>query len=109
MAFTSTSLYMTREGNLVNGRGAEWRYDSSADSSGTVVGTGYFAAVMRGSRSTGNLGRGVSTGDTVLVVCGSTAAFYGFFSASTADQASTSASTGHNAGYNGTITALTAL
>jgi hypothetical protein len=106
MAFASTALYMLREGSLTNGRGAEWRYDTS-DSTGTVFGTGYFAGVMRGSR--GLSGRGVSTGDICHIVHGSTAFTLGVFTGSTADQASTSASTGWKTAYNGTLTALTAL
>jgi hypothetical protein len=106
MAFSSTSLYMLRDGSLTNGRGAEWRYDT-ADSTGTVFGAGYFLAVMRGSR--GLEGRGVSTGDTVLIVHGSSAFSMGVFTASTADQASTLASTGWGAAYNGSLTPLTAL
>ena len=70
MAFQSTSLYQVRPGSLTNGEGAEWRYETT-DSTGTVFGTGYFAAVMRGSR--GLSGRGVSTGDIVHTIHGSSA------------------------------------
>jgi len=106
MAFASTSLYMIREGNLTNGRGAEWRYDTS-DSTGTVFATGYLAGVMRGSR--GLNGRGVSTGDIVHIVHGTTAFTLGVVTASTADQGSTTASTGWGAAYNGTLTGVTAV
>jgi hypothetical protein len=106
MAFSSTSLYQISEGNFLNGRGATWRYDT-ADSTGTVFGTGYFAAVMRGSR--GLEGRGVSTGDIVHIVHGSSAFTLGVFTGSTANQASTVASTGWDAAYDGSITSLTAL
>jgi hypothetical protein len=106
MAFESTSLYQIREGNLSNGKGAEWRYDT-ADSTGTVFGTGYFAGVMRGSR--GLNGRGVSTGDIVHIVHGTSALTLGVFTGSTANQTSTSGSTGWGAAYDGSLTGLTAI
>lgn len=103
MSFDASKLFQTRPGSLTDGSRAEWMYETS-DSTATVYGTGYFAGVMRGSRGTN--GAGLSTGDVVQVIHGTTAFTMGVVTASTADQASTSASTGWKAAYNGTLTAL---
>ena len=102
MAFVSTSFRQAVDGSLSNGKGSVWHYHSTADSSATVVGAGYFAGIMRGSR--GNGGMGPSVGDLLICSFGSSTVRWGLFSASTADQASTSASSGWGASYNGTAT-----
>jgi hypothetical protein len=99
-------MYQTRPGSLTNGEGAEWRYVTS-DTTGTVFGTGYFQGCMRNSRGSNALG--VSTGDSVFILHGTSALTCGIFTGSTANQASTTASTGWNAAYDGSITSLTAL
>jgi len=103
MAFSSSNLSQTAHGGLTGGQNGLWTYVTS-DSTATTHGTGYFAGVGRGSR--GAHGAGLSTGDFVLCLHGSTAATLSFVSASTANQASTSASTGWGAAYNASLTAI---
>jgi hypothetical protein len=105
MAFSSTNLMQVTPGSLSNGAGAVWHYRSS-DASTDVAAAGYFAAVGRGSR--GGAGYGMNIGDVVIVSESSGGGTPGrttmhSVKASTANQASTSASSGYNAAYNVTI------
>jgi hypothetical protein len=102
MAFNRDNLFQVWSGSLSNGRGAGWSYETTVDSSGTVLGAGYFAGAMRASR--GVNGMGCSTGDWIHVNANGTR-FLAQFTGSTANQASTLASTGYSAAYNGTIAA----
>lgn len=82
--------------------GALWFYRSS-DANAAVTATGYFTRCGYGSRSGPQVGMRV--GDVVICAESSAGASPGKISmhavtASTADQASTSASTGYTAGYN---------
>lgn len=105
MAFSSTNLMQVTPGSLANGAGAMWHYRSS-DASTDVAAAGYFAGAGRGSR--GSAGMGMTLGDVVIVSESSGGGTPGrttmhAVKASTANQASTSSSTGWGAAYNVTI------
>lgn len=109
MSYVSTNLMQITPGSLTNGAGALWHYRSS-DASTDVAATGYFAAEGRGSRpaSGASGGKGMQLGDVVIVSESSAGGTPGrttmhSVKASTANQASTSASTGYAAAYNVTI------
>lgn len=109
MAFASTNLMQITGGSLSNGAGALWHYRSS-DASTDVAVAGYFAAMGRGSRVASSAvgGYGMQIGDVVIVAESSGGGTPGrttthSVKASTANQASTSGSTGWGAAYNVTI------
>jgi len=122
MAFSLTGLSLIVEGGFSGTAPRMWHY-KSADAAGTVAGTGYFARMGEGSRwpsslantTSGNEGglrapAGLRVGDLMLVQETTGGANPGRTTlhsvlSATADQASTSASTGFAAGYNCTITA----
>jgi hypothetical protein len=120
MAFSSTGLRLAVDGNLLNSQGAVWHY-LSADAASAVAGTGYFTRQGYGSRYPSSLlgsttldgalraPASMRVGDLVCVTETTNGANPGRITwhtvlSATADQASTSASTGFAAGYNVSIT-----
>lgn len=105
MAFSSTNLEAIHV--PLTGGPRVWLH-RSPDAHGTVEGTGYFVGAGYGGRTAS---MGMQVGDLVLNMRhstdGSSAATLHVVSASTADQASTSGSTGWSANYNATVTAAT--
>lgn len=98
------TLFRLTPGGLANGRGALWLHQGSTDAHSQVTATGYLAGVMRGGRSTGTLG--VTTDDVVMhVQSGTGAVSMHSVIASTINQATTSASSAYNFGFNGTLSA----
>ena len=104
MTFSTTGLSAIIDGELTGGA-AVWKYLGS-DTVSTVKGAGFFAGVGQDSR--GSNARGMKIGD--IVICTESTAgsvpgrtYMGAVSASTANQASTSASTGWNAAYDCTV------
>jgi hypothetical protein len=71
MAFTtvttalSTGLYLMVPGNLQNGAGGIWRYES-ADNAETIYTTGYFKG--QGVHSRGGSPAGLALGDLVMAI-----------------------------------------
>jgi hypothetical protein len=106
MAASSSNFSQMWGGGLTDGRGAGWM-GLTNDSTATAAGTGYLAGMMRGSRGSVNLG--ISTGDVVFLVHGTTAFTAWLVTGSTINQASTNASSSYNYAFDGTLTALTAL
>lgn len=108
MSYVSTNLRCVVEGSLSGGSGAVF-YHASTDSSTQVVATGFFTGAGRG-RSTAS--KGMVVGDLLHHVRLSTAGVplgcetY-VVSASTIDQASTSASTAFNFARNVTVVGVT--
>lgn len=103
MAFSTTGLSAIVDGGLTNGI-TVWKY-LSADTVTTVKGAGYFAGMGAGGRATNY---GMKLGDVVIVTESTNGAapgrtYMGAVSGSTANQASTSASTGWNAAYDVTV------
>ncbi|MCZ7565166.1 MAG: hypothetical protein M5U08_16460 [Burkholderiales bacterium] len=104
MAFSSTAAFQLWPGSLANGRGAGWMV-LTTDSTSAASATGWLAGAMRGGRGSSTIG--MSTGDVCFVhhLTGGAGVFTSrIITGSTADQASTSTSTGFNASYNGTLT-----
>lgn len=103
MAYSSSNLQATHSPFTDGPRAFIYR---STDSHGTVEGAGYFAGAGAGGRTNND---GMRVGDLLIAMMhstdGSSAATLHIVSASTADQASTSASTGWAANYNATVSA----
>jgi hypothetical protein len=113
MAYSSTNPpRQIVHGGLTGASGGVWLYSSTHAATAATV-NGFFASAGAGSRSTANNGAGnvgMRIGDIVIVAESTGGATPGratlhTVTASTADQASTSASTGYRAGYNVSISA----
>ena len=104
MSFSSTGLTLAVDGWLKGVAGGIWWY-LSADTASNVKATGYFAGMGAGGHVTNY---GMRVGDIVVCVESTDGAtpgrtFVGAVSGSTADQASTSASSGFKANFNVTV------
>lgn len=110
MAYSSTNPpRQIVEGGFVHGKGSVYLYSSSHASSDYTT-TGFFAGAGHGSRnhSAGNVGMRV--GDLVVCVGTTNAPTPGYVTwhsvvSATANQASTTASTGYNAAFDITLSA----
>lgn len=116
MAFSSTGLSMRVNRGLNGGGPAIWTYTTS-DPSTAVKATGYFAKMGAGSRgpvptSTVVGPQGMKVGDILISQESTNGGTPGrttlhTVTGSTADQSSTSASTGYAAAYDVTVSAAT--
>lgn len=103
MTFSTSGLSKIVDGGLTDGVGV-WKY-LSADDVTTVKAAGFFAGMGAGGHATNY---GMKIGD-VVIVTESTAGtvpgrtYMGAVNGSTADQASTSASSGFKASYDVTV------
>jgi hypothetical protein len=120
MAYSSTNpVFQLNPGNLVNGKNAMWLYQSTHDSTG-IIGTGFFSGCGYGGRAptqssssyAANQIPGLQIGDIVLNISSTDALVPGRVTlhsvlSSTADQASTSASSGWGTRYDVTVASAT--